>query len=331
MFNQSLIEIDSLEDIGYEIRRRIKKYGVCIVKDVIPVNECDSIFNEISNTLSYVTQNLEIPFDANNERTWKTLELLAPVKGMIFQNWGLAQMQEIWNVRCDQRIIDIFNDLYRLEQNSDQLLVSFDAFSYLCPPEITGKNWEKENWYHYDQKLKNTEFESIQSWLSVTKTNHDDATLAVMVYSNLLHSQCRKLFSIQDKDDFVMMKDYVREFTERGCIEHRMSCSKGSLVLWDSRTLHYGALPLRNREEQNFRCVIYLCYTPRSYSDKRTLKRKYKIFGQRGKKGYLRTTNHYPHRPVMFPEIHRFADQNLPIVSIDTPVVDECYHYLLGK
>ena len=46
------------------------------------------------------------------------------------------------------------------------------------------------------------------------------------------------------------------------------------MVFWDSRTIHCGVEPRKGREQQNFRCVVYLCYTPRSLSTEKELKKK---------------------------------------------------------
>ena len=336
MFNQSLAEVTCNEhDFISKSIDSIRRYGFCVIKDVLSNDESVNLFNGITNTLSYVTSQLPVPFDINNTNTWNTLKSLRPVKGMIFQNWGLGHCQELWNLRCNQKIIDIFNLLYGYPIGSKELLVSYDAFSFQCPPEYTGNDdFEINKWYHYDQSLERQNFECLQSWIAATDTYDGDATLAVMIYSHNLHSQIKQIIpGFSSNGDFVMLNEYIDLFKSFGCIEHRVKCPKGSLVIWDSRLLHYGAKPLKGRPNHNFRCVAYLSYTPRFLGNEKDIKRKSEIIGKRGSNGYLRTTNHWPHRPIMFPEIpSRMTKANIPnILPLPNPYINPEYLYLTGK
>jgi len=326
-FDQSIIEFDNDNYNNQELKACLERFGVSIIKNVLDPEYCDNTFYEICDTLNYVTSNLDKPFDVNNSSTWNTLEKLKPVKGMIFQNWGLGHCQPIWNLRCNRNIINVFEKIYE----TNDLLVSYDAFSFLPPPEITRKNWHSNSWYHCDQKLSNDFLECYQGWISLTDTDIGDATLSVILKSHRMHYDFKRIFNIEEKGDFVMMKDHIDELLRMfPFVEHRITCPKGSLVLWDSRLLHSGDLPLKTRKNANFRCVSYLCYTPRSLCTPSNLKRKKQLLYKRGNNGYLRTTNHYPHRPVMFPEIPRFCDKNLSIVKLPDPFISEEFNYLTG-
>lgn len=333
MFYQSLIEVETSEvDIGLSIRDKIQRYGVCIVKSVLNTTECDSLFCGITDTLSYASSNFEVPFDIRDPKTWKSVFGLKPTKGMMYQSFGLGQCQTLWNLRCNQKIIDVYNSFYGLPNGSKELLCSFDAFSFLCPPEVTKKWYDNENWYHFDHNLDNHNFETLQSWVTATDVNSDDATLSVLIYSNLLHSRVRSCTGVDIKGDFVMMKDYVDEFKKTGCVEHRISCPKGSLVLWDSRLLHYGAHPIKGRSTHNFRCVAYICYSPRSLATKEALDIKLEALTIRSKNGFLRTTNHFPHRPKLFPDCHYLTPKLAisKVKQLPSPLIPIDFRFLTG-
>lgn len=68
-----------------------------------------------------------------------------PTKGMLLQNWILGHMQCLWDLRCNQNIINIFKDIYSLPRSKD-LLVSFDAVSVNLPPEAGIGEFEKDTW-----------------------------------------------------------------------------------------------------------------------------------------------------------------------------------------
>ena len=47
--------------------------------------------------------------------------------------------------------------------------------------------------------------------------------------------------------------DQIEFYKNKGCNERYIRCPKGSMVFWDSRTLHCGVEPRKGRENQNFR------------------------------------------------------------------------------
>jgi ectoine hydroxylase-related dioxygenase (phytanoyl-CoA dioxygenase family) len=65
---------------------------------------------------------------------------------------------------------------------------------------------------------------------------------------------------------------------EKGCSVKRIKCPKGSLVLWDSRTIHCGSECLKSRATFNFRNVVYVCYEPRTRCTEKNLIKKRKAF-----------------------------------------------------
>jgi len=309
------------------ICEKLQKYGVCIVKNVLNETECSNLVNGMVETLCYVTSELPKPFNINDVSTWNTLTLLQPTRNLIFQHWGLGQAQCIWDVRCNPKVIDTFSKIY----GTQDLLVSFDGFSFALPPELNNnKNWEKESWYHFDQNTKNKSFKSIQGWVNGFDTNVGDATLAVMIRSHLFHGQYGTEFPPSDNKDWVPVDD-ISFFKSLGCVEHRIIAPKGSIVLWDSRTLHYGAKPLYGREIPNYRAVAYLCYTPRSLITEKDRTRKKEIFHKRGPKGFKRVTNHLPHKPVMFSEIPYIRSGIIPnVLSLPDPIIPDQYKHLIG-
>jgi len=303
----------------------LTEYGVCIVNNVLNETECDNITMGMFNTLSHVTSKLDKPFNYQDVTTWNTINELQPTRNLIFQNWGLGQSQFCWDVRTNDKVIDVFERIY----NTKDLLVSIDGFSLSLPPEVTG-DWEQNSWYHFDQNTSKPNFECVQGWINGRDTNDGDSTLSVMLGSHRLHQQYGNINKPETKKDWIQVND-LDFFTNNGCIEHKIIAPKGSLVLWDSRVLHYGAKPVVGREIINYRNVVYVCYTPRSLSTNKTLLRKIKNFESRGERGFKRVTNHWPHRPVMFSEIPNIKSGIIPdILHMDDPIIEDKYKYLIG-
>jgi hypothetical protein len=71
---------------------------------------------------------------------------------------------------------------------------------------------------------------------------------------------------------------------EKGCKWHKVCAPEGSLILWDSRTVHYGAPPLA----RNARIATYVCYKPVSLITPDRLAVRIEAFNN------LQTTTHDP-------------------------------------
>jgi len=84
--------------------------------------------------------------------------------------------------------------------------------------------------------------------------NVGDATLQFLEQSSKYHEEFGNTLS----------NKYVKDwYTQKGCVLKRVICSAGSIILWDSRTMHQGVESIQKRKSPNFRTVVYVCMTPR--------------------------------------------------------------------
>ncbi len=246
---------------------------------------------------------------------------------MLVQHFGIGHAQFAWDLRQNLKIIDIFEKLYSVKK--EELLVSFDGSSFHLPHEITNRGYYRGNqWFHTDQKLSDSTFKCVQSWITALDVNEGDATLVVLEKSHLFHEEFSKQFNyIGNTTDWHKLSGEERDFfiKEKGCKRVSIKCPAGSMVFWDSRTIHAGQESLLNREKQNFRMVCYLCYKPRLNCTKSVLKKKQKAFNE------LRTTSHWPDNPKLFPVNPRTYGNTLPeICEIKPPIVNELGLKLAG-
>jgi len=268
------------------LEETIKKYGVAIIPNVLDEKECETMVNGIWDFLEYITQEWSTPFTRNNQESWREFYKLYPLHSMLLQHWGVGHAQVSWDLRQNIKIVEIFAHFWKCDVND--LLVSFDGISFNLPPEITKKGWNRDNtWYHTDQSFTTPEFKCIQSWITGLDINEGDATLSFMEGSNKFHSEFKEKFNITDKKNWYKLnKEEEQFYMEKGCNYKNIKCPKGSLVFWDSRTIHCGVEAKKNRPTQNLRAVIYLCYMPRKLCSNANLKKKQKAFQE------LRTTSH---------------------------------------
>ena len=301
----------------------LEKYGIAIIENVINDNEIQEMINGMWGFLENATKQLPIPIDRTKIETYKEFKNLYPIHSMLVQHWGIGHAQFIWNLRQNKNIINIFSKIWNISE--DNLLVSFDGASFHMPQEITGYGEFKNEWYHTDQSYTRNNFECVQSWVTAYDVNENDATLSILEGSNKYHKEFSICFNKQDKTDWnKITEEELNWYLNKGCKKINIVCKAGSLVLWDSRTIHYGKEP-NTRTKPNFRCVVYLCYTPRFLATESSLAKKQKAFNE------LRTTNHYPHKPKLFPKTpHTYGKPLFNIKSIEKPILNQLGYKLAG-
>lgn len=307
------------------LKNTIDMYGVAIIPNVLDENECNKMVNMIWNFFEHISQKWETPINRNDEKTWREFYKLYPLHSMLIQHWGIGHSQASWDLRQNINIVEIF--AYFWNCNVDDLLVSFDGLSFNLPPEITKKGWNKGNtWYHTDQSFTTNEFKCIQSFITGLDINEYDATLSFMEGSNKYHEEFKNTYNISDKTDWYKLTKVQEAFYyNKGCHIKNIKCPKGSLVFWDSRTIHCGVEADKKRIIPNIRAVIYLCYMPRKLCDEKNLKKKQKAFNE------IRTTNHYPCKIKLFAkDPHTYGGILPTITQIEPPILNNLGKKLAG-
>lgn len=313
-----------------DVKNTIEKYGVAIIPNILNDDECNKIIDGMWKYFEHITKNSVYPILRDNNETWRNYSKLYLKHSMLIQHWNIGQAQFIWDLRQNEKIVDIFSKIYNVSK--EELLVSFDGASVHFPSEVTKIGWSTKTEYHCDQSFIRNDFECIQGWINAFDTNEGDATLSILEKSNLFHKDFKDEHDINISDiksDWFILGNntgnYVKSYLNKGCLERKIKCPKGSLVLWDSRTIHCGTGPLRGRETSNFRTVVYLCYLPKSLSNKANITKKQKAFNE------LRTTTHNPCKIKLFPKNPRTYGNALPAINtINPPQLSELGMSLAG-
>jgi hypothetical protein len=324
------------------VSEKLQKYGVAIIPNVIDKEETLALREGVAKYLKRLTsalpttgKSLDIDLShstkvkGDSSTFWKMQRLFLTHHTM-FQRWQAGHIQEVWDVRQNPKVAKVFaKGLWKVSK--EDLQVSFDGLSFLIPPETTGKGFENgqntrgsEGWLHTDQgwgKRPKTEpreeeaydGESVQSWITAYPVEEGDGTLVVLEKSHLYHEEFGKKFDQTHSKNWCQLakvpprkgKSPMDFYLERGCKKVYIKCPAGSMVLWDSRTIHAGSLPIKGREHKNPRLVTYVCYTPRDWCTEGVMKKRRKALED------LRTTSHLPHSPTLFPVKPRlFAHQS---------------------
>jgi|TARA_B110000902_G_C14162051_1_gene533565 hypothetical protein len=313
-----MTDIEGLKDT-------IEELGVAIIPNVLNEEEIKAMNEGSWSYLEHVTQMFDKPIKRTDSNSWVQYLKMFPKHSMLLQQYGIGHAQYIWDLRQNEKIVDIFSQFWEVPK--EDLLVSFDGASFHFPPEDTKRGWYRQTWYHTDQSYLRPDFECIQSWITGYDVDEGDATLAFMESSNQYHDEFKEKFGITDTGDwFRLEKEEQKAFyDEKGCLEKRISCPAGSMVLWDSRTIHCGTEPLKNRKNKNLRNVAYICMTPRERATQSMLNKKQKAFNE------LRMTSHWPHKPKLFPKNPRTYGEPLPnVTDVKEPELTELGFRLAG-
>jgi hypothetical protein len=285
------------------LNNHLDQYGVAVIPNILTEAECINYRNQIWSELNHVTQNR---FDVQNQNTWKEFYKFYPLHSMLLQHFSLGHMQPVWDIRQHPKVCKTFETIWTVPKND--LLVSFDGLSVHLPPEKTKKGWYLKNeWFHTDQSFNKPNKCCIQGLVNLYPVNNKDASLSILEGSHLLHQEFKNNFNPDNTDDWYKLKINEKKFyTDRGCNEFAVKAGIGSIVLWDSRTIHQGKEPEKTREQENFRIAVYVCMLPRNTSNNKYLEKKRKAFNE------LRLTSHWPNKPKLFPKSPRTYGGDIP-------------------
>lgn len=314
---------DEIKDMKYEMKDEMK----------------DEMYEEIWNDNNIQIKNMKIkdskinitietktlpPLKEDDKASWSTFTHLYPLHNQLIQHHTLTHSQYYWNIRQNEKIVDVFAHLWGVKR--EELLVSFDGLSLCLPPETVKKGWHGKDWLHVDQSYTNNKFDCVQSWVTAKDINKGDSTLTFLESSHLYHKKCAKKYKITDNTDWYKLNEKeLKYYEKKGCTQKSIMCPAGSLVLWDSRLVHAGQNPLKERKESNTRCIVYVCYTPRNRSTPANIKKRINAFET------LRTTNHNPHKCKLFNQYPRTYNNPLPfITNVDPPVLNDLGKKLVG-
>lgn len=298
--------------------------GVEVVENVLNEDEILSLQNTMWEWLHTKTKHTPKPVIKTDPSTYVSMFKLFPKHGMLFQHWDFGHNPLSWRIRQNQNIIDKFRDIWK----TNDLLTSFDGISISLPCEQTHRGWHNgKEWFHSDQCFKRSSFECAQGFVNLFDVSENDGTLRVLRKSHKLHKSFQENFKITESSDWCLLNEEQKKFYSDRLGKDSDICVKapaGSLVLWDSRTIHQGMEPQKERQKDNIRCVPYVCMTPAKLASQVQIKKRIKYFEER------RTCNHVPHKVKVFAKVPRTYGQHLVQVDKDVLEVTELMKNLVG-
>jgi hypothetical protein len=214
-----------------------------------------------------------------------------PVQSKIntFHSYGVAHEKFMWDARLEPGVIEAFAKVW----GTEELLVSFDSLNVTLPnrKDIPRKG----AWEHIDQSPLRRGLHCVQGIINLSPAGPDDGGLMVYPGSHRLNDE---YFDTQtDKSTWMKLDRYLFNaeqlewFKAKGVEPHKVCADVGDLILWDSRTIHYGAEP--TEKSSQIRTVIYAAYTPVRLATPEQIELKKKVFEVFG------GTTHWPHDNIV--------------------------------
>lgn len=269
--------------------QEIEEKGYTVVKNVLSPQAAFGYYHRFWNWLEYLKPGLT----REDPETWKQKPF--NLHG-ILQYYKIGHAQFIWDLRCEEAVMDVFAKLWDVEK--EDLICSFDGACMMFPSKMKSRPWP-----HVDQGKNKENLETIQGFVNLLPCRENDGGLVVYEKSHLLHKSV--LENREEKGNWIKFTDDDMETHYKNCKRVKVTCDMGDMVLWDSRAVHYAvdgktAAEWANKDFENtFRSVIYVCMVPREKCTQKNQEKRKKLFSE------LRTTSHWPHEPKAFPKTPR--------------------------
>jgi hypothetical protein len=319
-----VVPADNLSDLPHVLAER----GVAIVRGVLDLEECQTLWYGLNATMQHITQRFETPFNVDDESTWSVVGDLAPMHDTLHQQWGLSHCDEVWKLRANPKILNAFAKVY--DVNSKDLVASIDGVN-MGPLK---KGYAGHFKLHSDQRFGPVSFETVQGWVTPIDVPVANGTLRFLDGSHKFHAEYAKRFEEElipadFKGDWHVVSSKERNerydfFTvEHGCTDSAIVCQAGDLVLWKSNTIHSGIegwteedlgkqIGVTPRRTPVFRMAAYVSYMPRGVCKITSFAKRKKILLDEKDPLFGRTCSHYADMrrtfgryPITFPRLAR--------------------------
>ena len=280
----------------------LHEHGYVVVPNVLNAEECTAMQDGFWSFW-------EKRAVTRDPSTWKNIYNYYPNHGMLIQHWHFGHCQAIWDIR--EKVKPIFTQLW----GTDNLTTSFDGGSMGVAPEVTGRGWHHKDWLHLDQSPTRNGLEAYQSWVTPLDVREGDGTLTLLKGSHKKHAafadhfglrvlpnDSRKVKTQKTQDWFKLTQEHIDWYN---CEQVDITCPAGSMVLWDSRTVHAGKAPRKGRAAPNLRMVAYVCMQPDRLTP--ALRKKKQIAVLEG-----RMTSHWASKGKLFGKKPRTYGKPLP-------------------
>ena len=265
----------------------LEELGYCVIPNVFSTSETKRLYERV--WLEYIEKAWP-SCKMDDSRRWENTFPIHQQSGIFCGPAG--QIQVMWDLRQDPRIVEVFEQVW----NTSDLIVSMDGLCLMCPQEIRESNFDP--WPHVDQavlrrqdnvahdnnssadfvseSLLTTNPFTIQGQFLFEDSFDGDGGFYCIPKSHLKFKEFApqlEEFSQGPQSEAAYFK-YLLDFFDHATDESgnpyckkQIMAPRGSLILWDSRTVHWNQHANKDRpysDHPKIRMVGYLCYVPKT-------------------------------------------------------------------
>lgn len=264
-----------------DFRDELQSQGFAVIKNAIDPEKARYYQQKALDWL----KSFDTPLDFDDPSTWKAENLPVQSKINSFNGYSVVHERFMWEARMEPKILDAFAKIW----GTDELLVSFDALNVTLPNRQDKP--AQKRWPHVDQSPLRRGLHCVQGVINLSHAGPEDGSLIVLPRSNTVNEE----FFDTQTDPSTWEKKDIRFFSEeemkwledRDMKPMKVLAEPGDLILWDSRTAHWGGEP--TAKSNMIRTVIYASYSPASLASKESIERKKEAFET------FRATTHWAH------------------------------------
>ncbi|OTB01412.1 hypothetical protein M426DRAFT_266337 [Hypoxylon sp. CI-4A] len=267
-------------------RDDLKANGYTVVKGAIPTERAKHYQRKAIEWLRSFDSSLDI----NDPSTWTGARLPVQTDRNTYEHYGVVHERFMWEARQEPGVVDAFAKVW----GTKDLIVSFDSLNVTLP------NLKKARapWPHIDQAPRKRGLHCVQGIINLSHAGPEDGSLVVIPGS---HKYVEQFFDENTnpadwewRDNRYFSDADMEVFRARGLAPKKVLAEPGDLILWDSRTIHWGGEP--SAKSDTVRIVIYAAYAPRKMATESALEEKARVFNAYG------ATTHWPHDNIRLRE-----------------------------
>ncbi len=317
------IDIETLIEKVKQAALDLEENGYAVIPSVFTKEECVDIREKMWAHLYEISK--DAPFPLTPDQDYKKMKAtdLLPHKHGIIESWRFNHFKTIREIRRDKRILWIFALLY----GTDQLTGSMDRVNFKFP----GRTYKSNGtWPHVDQHASKPDRITIQSYVTFFDCEADSPGNRLYKGSHKIFDEFFKAKRDAKAGDWNKLTEEEKKTLPLQCPLVKPTYEAGSMLLWDSRTVHD---PDDGSNFKEGRFVVYVCFNKlwEKKDDDKFLAQKKQAFLD------CRSTSHAPLPQSMFgktPRLYAGSEKGrydvipkdkLGLEDPDKPVDEEAY------